>query len=136
MRHAFLFDYEGLGWRHLNPSIFFRLRPIVASLNAYYPEFIGSATLINTPPLFVHLWAIVSPWLSPAVRKRVTTVEPGMTLVAVSKLVPPSSLPKLYGGTCEEVPSEVRHALGLDETTARLRGIYDDGGSAASEGRK
>ena len=86
VRHAFLLDYEGMGWRHLNPSIFFRLRPIVASLNAHYPEFIGSATLINTPPLFVHLWAIVSPWLSPAVRKRVTTVEPHMTLAAVSKL--------------------------------------------------
>ena len=59
VRQAIVLDYEGLAWQHLNPRIFFRLRPQVALLDTYYPEFVGSATCINVPGLFVHLWAIV-----------------------------------------------------------------------------
>ena len=37
VRHAFIGDYDGLAWHHLNPRIFFRLRPVAAILDAYYP---------------------------------------------------------------------------------------------------
>lgn len=70
MRQAILLDYEGLAWQHLNPRIFFRLRPQVALLDAYYPEFVGTATCINAPALFVHLWAIVSAARPPAALTR------------------------------------------------------------------
>ena len=123
VRHALVLDYANLGWRHLNPAIFFRLRPVMDHLNLYYPEFVGSATLINTPALFVHLWAIVSPWISEGVRMRVQTADPEHTPAALAKLAPPSSLPQLYGGTCDELPNEVRARLGYERSS--IRGIYE-----------
>ena len=73
----------------------------------------------------MHLWAIVSPWLSESVRRRVTTVDAEHTRELVSKLAPASSLPQAYGGTCEELPAEVAATLGIEGHLTRLRGIYD-----------
>lgn len=99
-------------------------RPLIANLQTYYPELVGSATLINTPSLFVHLWGIISPWLSPSVRQRVSTVDPKGVSDILARLVPPSNLPRIFGGQCAEVPEDVRRALGLDARTCRLRGLY------------
>ena len=125
VRHAFLLDYAGLSWKHLNPRIFFRLRPEIAILDAYYPEFVGTATCINAPNIFVHLWSIVSPWLSEATRARVTTVDQKHTRGVLQKLAATSSLPRLYGGAHDALPADVKTSLGVDDMLARLRGLYD-----------
>ena len=49
-------------------EFFFRIKPQFELLQLYYPEFVGSAACINVPPLFVHLWRVLSPWMSPSIR--------------------------------------------------------------------
>lgn len=61
-------------------------------------------------------------------RQRVTTVDQEHTRDVVSKLAPPSALPKVYGGACDALPADVKAALGFDGVlalNAALRGIYD-----------
>jgi hypothetical protein len=94
-------------------------------LNAHYAEFVGSASCVNAPNLFVHLWAIVSPWLSKEMRSLTTAIDADETPAAVARLAPPSSLPRRYGGACAEMPADVRESLGLDASSARLKAIYD-----------
>ena len=48
-RQTMILDYDGLSWQHLNPRIFFRMRPEIAVLAQYYPECMGAAICINTP---------------------------------------------------------------------------------------
>ena len=127
-----ILDYEGLGWHHLNPRIFFRLSKQLKIPDAYYPEFIGSALCVNAPSHFIHLWGMVSPLLSQRLRSRVTTVPLPHTahrgtprapphpphaafLIwqvpiddsadAIKKLAPPASLPRAYAQSALPVPS-------------------------------
>ena len=125
VRQAFVLDYDGMGWRHLNMSIFLRLQPQIAIMATYYPEMIGSATCVNAPSLFSFLWGIVSPGLSDNMRQRVQTVTEDETHAALARLAPADALPRTLGGECDELPADVRDALGLDAAAARLRGFYD-----------
>jgi hypothetical protein len=125
VRHAFILDYTRFEWVHLHPRIFLRLRPTAALLEAYYPEFVGGATCVNAPPLFVHLWAVVSPWLSPGVRERVSTADAEHTPDALKRIAPPHALPCAYGGTCAAPPDDVCAALGVEACAMRAAG-YDE----------
>ena len=79
--------------------------------------------------LFSSLWAIVSPWLSEGMRKRIVIVDAEKTKDAVLQLAPPASLPRIYGGTCDTLPEDVKAAIGIDGNEARLRGMYDGASS-------
>jgi len=140
VRNAVVLDYHGLAWRHLHPDIFFRLRPQVRDLNLYYPEFVGSATCLNVPDLFVHLYSVISPWLSEGLRKRMTTADIEQTRDVLAKLAPPSSLPGPYGGTCKTMPADVRQLLGLDsKPRSSLERMFGPGklfGYASGEGQE
>ena len=94
-------------------------------LDAYYPEFIGTAHCLNAPALFVHLWSIVSPWLSAPVRLRVSTVDAEHTPATIARVAALDDLPRIYGGSCDRMPHDVQAALGLDAKTAKVRAIYD-----------
>ena len=104
-------------------------------LQAYYPEFVGEALCINVPPLFVHLWRVLSAWLSPAMRRLVAICDAERTPPAIAKLAPPASLPRVYGGECAPMPPDVRVALGLDGLSARqLASLFGPGKLAAYAG--
>ena len=81
--------------------------------------------------LFVHLWAIVSPWLSLSVRKLVSTADVDQSLAVLKKLAPPSVLPRLYGGSCSLLPTDAQLAIGMDPSTTKLLRLYDGSSSAA-----
>lgn len=120
VRHAFVMDYEELGWSHLMPALLRRLYPSMTLFDAYYPELVGSILCVHVRPLFVHLWGVLQGWLSVRLRGKVTLVTPEATRSALVQLAAPSQLPSAYGGMCDAMPRDVRTALGFDELPAKV----------------
>jgi len=131
VRQAFVFDYEALRWVHLSPRIFRRLYPHLKSLEAYYPEQVGSVLCVHASPLFVHLWGVLAPWLSPALRQRISIVSSEHTRAALMGVAPPSNLPTAFGGTCATLPEDVCQLVGWSTAASDGKAAWPPSGKLA-----
>lgn len=93
------------------------LGKIFELLNSHYPERLAGLWFVNAPWIFWGAWRVVSPFVDPATRQKIrfASAAPGSAPPELAKAVPPSVLPKAYGGQAELVP--VQDAV----TALRLR---------------
>ena len=131
MRQAVIFDYQELCWAHLSPSVIRRLSAPLSLPDAHYPELVGSVACVHASPLFVHLWGLLSPWLSEGLRSRVSILSTEQTRTALMRTAMPSHLPTAYGGTCNVMPPDVRGALGVDKVASDVKLAWTDRGKLA-----
>lgn len=66
----------------------------------YYPETMGKFYVINAPWGFSMAWSLVRPWLDEATANKIDILASDYK-DELLKQVPPESLPKELGGTCE-----------------------------------
>ena len=99
-----LVDVAGISFGDLASSeVRLLLRAAAALLSPYFPERVEALVMINAPPSFTLLWALVSPMVSRRTLARITVVEAGNTRKrdeVLQRLVAPDQLPVAYGGTC------------------------------------
>lgn len=65
-----------------------------------YPETMGKFYIINAPWAFSAVWSVIKPWLDEVTVKKIDIVGSGYKETLL-KQIPPESLPKEFGGTCE-----------------------------------
>lgn len=66
----------------------------------HYPETMGKFYVINAPWGFSMAWSLIRPWLDEATAKKINILGSDYK-DELLKQVPPESLPRELGGTCE-----------------------------------
>lgn len=93
-----IFDMTGTSMS-VNPGALRIFKNVLAIDSNYYPERLERLFLINANWMFRGIWAMVSPWLDDATRKKIeilgTDYKPRLL-----ELIAPDQLPVEYGGTC------------------------------------
>ncbi|TPX57783.1 hypothetical protein PhCBS80983_g03595 [Powellomyces hirtus] len=90
------------------PSVASLVKQVSAIAQNYYPEMLGKMYIINAPMLFTGVWSIVKGFLDEVTVSKINILGSNYK----SKLletIDESSLPKIYGGTCE-CPGGCAHA--------------------------
>ncbi|TPX35943.1 hypothetical protein SmJEL517_g01702 [Synchytrium microbalum] len=99
-KHTVIFDFEGTGFHQFDMRGLALLKSITEVEQAYYPERLDRLFIINAPFLFTKVWAIVKPWLAPAVLDKIHIFGSNYQDTLL-KHIDADSLPKYLGGTCE-----------------------------------
>lgn len=85
-------------------SSFYRVKDYVMAASSVgqdrYPETMGKFYIINAPWAFSAVWSVIKPWLDEVTVKKIDIVGSGYKETLL-KQIPPESLPKEFGGTCE-----------------------------------
>ncbi len=92
----------------------------------YYPRRTQAIFIVNTTPVFTHIWSMVAPFLNNRVRASIHIYKDNFH-EALAKHIDPEMLPRWLGGTCSgchggcvpaggTVPNEVLSELGTGKT--------------------
>ena len=93
-----IFDMTGTSMS-VNPGALRVFKAVVTMDTHYYPERLERLFLINANWMFRGIWAMVSPWLDDATRKKIEILGTDYK-TRLLDLIPPDQLPVEYGGTC------------------------------------
>ena len=121
VHHDVLCDCEGLDWEHLDSELLLRMRRLAAILEAHYPELMASVSFVHVPSHFIHLWSALEPGLPDLTRASVCIADTERTSQMLSRLAPRASLPTAMGGTCKNLPADVRSLLGINHVRTLAR---------------
>ncbi|VDP90522.1 unnamed protein product [Echinostoma caproni] len=66
-----IMDMQGLGLKHMSPSLLTIVSESVTVLESNYPEVLGTCFVVNAPPLFSRLYAFIKPLLSRETQEKV-----------------------------------------------------------------
>lgn len=76
-RASIVMDLEGFGMSYFNTQTKNFLSTLTGTTSHYFPEMMGKMIIINAGWLFKGVWAIVSPWLRPHSRAKITVLGRG-----------------------------------------------------------
>ncbi|KAI9024003.1 CRAL-TRIO domain-containing protein [Hyaloraphidium curvatum] len=97
---TFTFVVDARGW-HVGlatKAAYGFLRGMSVSDAAHYPERLGRIVVINSPFLIHTAWRIISAWLDPVTRAKVSIVSEKDTKAVLDELIAPEELIDDYGG--------------------------------------
>jgi hypothetical protein len=75
----------------------------VKIIQNHYPERLERALLVNVPFIFSAAWAVLCPFIKPAVRDKVRFVEDDTQEAVLQEFASASILPSKYGGDCAQI---------------------------------
>ncbi|CAN7998720.1 unnamed protein product [Ixodes hexagonus] len=90
-------DLEGLHFGHLHHYTPSELRKAVKLTQECYPIRLKGIYIVNNPPVFEALFAVVKLFLTPKLLERIHFI--GRDYDRLHKLIPREGLPEEYGGT-------------------------------------
>ncbi|THD26940.1 SEC14 protein 2 [Fasciola hepatica] len=93
-----IMDMQGLGLKHMSPSLLTIVSESVTVLESNYPEVLGTCFVVNAPPLFSRLYAFVKPLLSRETQEKIQILD-GNYQETLLQYFDASNLPAVYGGT-------------------------------------
>lgn len=98
-----IFDLRGLTFDAMDKPI---LEVVFDLLQNHYPERfrLGKLWMYDAPTMFWAVWQIVSPFIDPATKEKVTFVSSSSAVQEFQEAIDPSVLPKGYGGQAEMIP--------------------------------
>ncbi|KAI9033009.1 CRAL-TRIO domain-containing protein [Hyaloraphidium curvatum] len=88
-------DFKGFGLSNMDMDL---AKFMIGALEAYFPESLGAALLVDAPFIFRGVWAVLKQLLDPVVASKIHFISKSK----VAEYVPRSSLPKSLGGDAEE----------------------------------
>ncbi|TPP57166.1 Phospholipid transport protein [Fasciola gigantica] len=91
-----IMDMQGLGLKHMSPSLLTIVSESVTVLESNYPEVLGTCFVVNAPPLFSRLYAFVKPLLSRETQEKIQILD-GNYQETLLQYFDASNLPAVYG---------------------------------------
>ncbi|KAI9208295.1 CRAL-TRIO domain-containing protein [Polychytrium aggregatum] len=109
-----VFDMTDFGLRNMD----YKLAKFMTScLEAYYPESLGVALIVNAPWIFNGCWTIIQPWLDPVVASKIHFVK----AAELADYIPLSNLPADLDGQDDYVFAYVPASESELKTVQELR---------------
>lgn len=113
-----LFDLSGIGLGNLDAKA---LQAVFEVLQQHFPESLSELWFLNTPMLFYGLWKVVSPFIQPATKDKITFLSGRTRGAVLAENVSPQVLPACYGGEADLVRIEDAALLARQKSQAVSR---------------
>lgn len=97
-KHVVIMDMEDFGFSHFGDKFRGPLKKIIDIDSTKYPESLSQMYIVNASFMFKAIWAIVSPWLDPITKTRITFLSKPKHLL---EFIEADQLPDFLGGTCK-----------------------------------
>jgi len=103
---TFVFDLQGLGFKHLNSAAMNLIKELSSMDEAHYPEMVRKIYITNAPSIFGMFYRVISPWLDKHTAEKIDIISHAKeTLTAEFGT---ETLPTFVGGTCvAKIPNGV-----------------------------
>ncbi|KAL3149954.1 hypothetical protein ABBQ38_013315 [Trebouxia sp. C0009 RCD-2024] len=95
-----IFDLRGLSFDSMDKPV---LEVVFDLLQNHYPERLGKLWMYDAPVMFWAVWQLVSPFIDPDTKEKVTFVSSKSAVQEFQQAIDPSVLPKGYGGQAEMI---------------------------------
>lgn len=95
-----ILDLDGLGMKHLTPTVQTFMQSIFRIDQDYFPEHLGHMYIINAPFIFRSIWSLVKPLLDERTVKKISFLGSNYQQVLL-EAIPSENLPRQYGGSSE-----------------------------------
>ncbi len=99
-KHVHVIDLEGFGWKHTGSQFRSTIKKIMSIDSDFYPETLQKLFVLNASWIFRTLWAIVSPWIHPLTKARITLLgfNKEQNLKAMMEYIDIDQIPEYLGG--------------------------------------
>jgi len=99
-KHVAVVDLNGFGWKHMSTKFYGNIKKMMHIDGNYYPETLEKLIFINSSFMFRSLWAIVSPWVHPLTKARISLIgyDKKAILDALGEYIDIDQIPEYLGG--------------------------------------
>jgi len=117
---TFVFDLQGLGFKHLNSAAMNLIKELSSMDEAHYPEMVRKIYITNAPSIFGMFYRVISPWLDKHTAEKIDIISHAKeTLTAEFGA---ENLPNFVGGS----------AVAKIPAGGSFKGVKEDTMAAAS----
>ncbi|GAB5364174.1 hypothetical protein AAMO2058_000946300 [Amorphochlora amoebiformis] len=99
-KHVHVIDLTGFGWKHMGSKFYGTIKKIMGIDSQFYPETLQKLFILNSSMTFRGLWSIVSPWVHPLTRARITMLgyDQKYNLKQMQEFIDIKEIPEYLGG--------------------------------------